>query len=89
MAYPQSIEIFQSLNRGDRIEVKHEVKVGFRAWETTTVGTVVRAERRRHGLHFDRNHDDKVFRAVSAQPAKRIRCASVHRTSWDEERADV
>ena len=26
-----------------------------------TVGEVVRTERRRHGLHFRRNHDDKVF----------------------------
>ena len=28
---------------------------------TTTVGTVVRTERCRHGLHFQRNFDDKVF----------------------------
>jgi hypothetical protein len=28
------------------------------------VGTVVRGERRRHGLHRDRNFDDKVFSDV-------------------------
>ena len=39
----------------------HEVKVGFRTWTTTTVGTVVSKDRRRHGLHFRRNFDDKVF----------------------------
>jgi hypothetical protein len=64
MAYPQSIEIFRKLRPGDRIESQHEVKVGFRSWKTTTVGTVVRTERRRHGLHHDRNHDDKVFSNV-------------------------
>ena len=32
-----------------------------KTWTTRTVGTVVRTERRRHGLHFRRNTDDKVF----------------------------
>ncbi len=37
-------------------------KVGFRRpGPRQTVGTVVRTERRRHGLHFRRNTDDKVF----------------------------
>ena len=57
----QNREIFASLRSGDRIELEHEVKVGFRSWTTTTTGTVVRTERRRHGLHVDRNHDDKVY----------------------------
>lgn len=61
MSYPQTIEVFQSLRPGDRVEVQHQVKVGFRSWTSTTVGTVVRSERRRHGLHRERNHDDKVF----------------------------
>jgi hypothetical protein len=61
MAYPQAIEVFQRLQPGDRIEIVHEVKVGFRRWTTTTRGTVVSAERRRHSLHFNRNFDDKVF----------------------------
>ena len=40
----------------------HEVKVGSsKTWKTRTVGTVVNTERRRQGLHFRRNPDDKVF----------------------------
>ena len=31
------------------------------AWTTTTTGRVLRRERRRHGLHFRRNPDDKAF----------------------------
>lgn len=50
-----------ALQAGDRIEVTHEVKVGSQRWYSTTVGTVERIERRRHGLHFRRNPDDKVF----------------------------
>jgi hypothetical protein len=55
------LKVFESLEPGDRVELQHEVKVGFRTWQTTTVGTVVSKGRRRHGLHFRRNHDDKVF----------------------------
>ena len=43
------------------VELKHQVKVGFRVWTTTTTGTVVRKDRRRHSLHFQRNFDDKVY----------------------------
>ncbi|MCA9153622.1 MAG: hypothetical protein R3C99_12990 [Pirellulaceae bacterium] len=64
MAYPQTLEVFSQLKPGDRVELQHEVKVGFRSWNTTTVGTVVRTERRRHALHFNRNFDDKVFSDV-------------------------
>jgi hypothetical protein len=32
-----------------------------KSWETQTVGTVERFERRRHGLHYRRNLDDKVY----------------------------
>lgn len=60
----QNREIFVNLRPGDRIELEHEVKVGFRTWTTKTTGTVVRTERRRHGLHVDRNYDDKVFSDV-------------------------
>jgi hypothetical protein len=41
--------------------MQHGVKVGFRSWQTTTVGEVVAVERRRHGLHRQRNFDDKVY----------------------------
>ena len=60
----ETLEVFTQLEPGDRVELTHEVKVGFRQWKTTTTGTVVSAERRRHGLHYRRNHDDKVFSDV-------------------------
>ena len=49
------------LHPGDRIEIDHEVKVGMTRWHTKTVGEVVRTDRLRHSLHFDRNFDDKVW----------------------------
>ena len=50
---------------GDWVEVIHGVTVGSSAtWSTTTVGKVLRRERRRHGLHFRRNADDKVYSDV-------------------------
>jgi hypothetical protein len=61
MAYPQTLDVFSSLQPGDKIELVHEVKVGFRKWQTTTRGKVVKTERRRHGMHHQRNADDKVF----------------------------
>ena len=54
-------KLFSQLKPGDRIELVHEVKVGLKRWPTRTTGTVERTERRRHGLHFRRNPDDKVF----------------------------
>jgi hypothetical protein len=60
---PSALE-FEELRPGDRIVVEHRVTVGVRSWTTQTAGTVVRTERRRHGLHFQRNIDDKVFSDV-------------------------
>ena len=54
-------DLFDALKAGDRIEVEHRVTVGPRSWTTKTVGAVEQAERGRHGLHFRRNFDDKVF----------------------------
>lgn len=54
-------ELFTQLKPGDRVEVVHTVKVGMQSWTTSTQGIVVKTERRRHGLHFKRNNDDKVF----------------------------
>lgn len=54
-------EEINRLQPGDRVEVDHEIKVGLKVWHKTTVGTVERFERRRHGLHFKRNLDDKSF----------------------------
>jgi hypothetical protein len=53
--------VFAQLQPGERVELVHEVKVGQQRWPTTTVGTVVRTERRRHSLHYRRASDDKVF----------------------------
>ena len=64
MSYAQTLLVFQQIQPGDRVELKHEGKVGYQRWFTTTSGTVVRKERRRHGLHYRRNHDDKVFSDV-------------------------
>ncbi len=57
----QMRRLFRELEPGDRVEVEHEIKVGRQRWWQTTIGSVVRTERRRHGLHFRRNHDDKVW----------------------------
>jgi ribosomal protein L19 len=64
IASPESQLAFDELRAGDRIEVEHRVTVGMKNWTTRTQGTVVRTERRRHGLHFRRNVDDKVFSDV-------------------------
>ena len=54
-------EVFNGLKAGDRIECQHVVAIGPRTWTTKSVGAVVSTERGRHGLHFRRNPDDKVF----------------------------
>ncbi len=64
MSQTEMLELFADLQPGDRVQLDHEVKVGFRKWHTTTIGQVVRKERRRHSLHFRRNADDKVFSDV-------------------------
>lgn len=61
---PDPRTLFEELNAGDRIEVEHTVTVGQESWPTKILGTVVRTERRRHGLHFQRNPDDEVFSDV-------------------------
>jgi len=61
----QSRTLYDQLAPGDRVEEIHGVQIGSSAaWSTTTVGKVLRRERRRHGLHFRRNPDDKVFSDV-------------------------
>ena len=64
VSHEDTLRIFGQLQSGDLVEVKHEVTVGLRTWDTTTVGRVVAAERRRHGLHHRRNYDDKAFSDV-------------------------
>ena len=61
----QSRSLYLELQPDDRVEVVHGVTVGSSAkWSTTTTGRVLRRERRRHGLHFRRNADDKVYSDV-------------------------
>ena len=58
----ESRKLFTELRPGDRVEIEHDVKIGSsKQWTTTTTGTVVNTERRRQGLAFRRNVDDKVF----------------------------
>ena len=58
-------QLYEQLQPGDRVEVIHGVQVGSSAtWSTQTTGRVLRRERRRHGLHFRRNADDKVYSDV-------------------------
>ncbi len=57
-------KLFAELKAGDRLEATHEVKVGLKRWTAKTIGTVVSCERRRHGLHFRRQNDDKVYSDV-------------------------
>lgn len=61
---PETRRTYSELAPGDRVEVEHEVKVGSKRWPTKTVGKVVRKDRRRHGLHFRRSLDDKVWSDV-------------------------
>ena len=44
MSYAETLQVFESLRPGDQVELVHEVKVGFRVWNTTTQGQVVQAE---------------------------------------------
>ena len=56
-------ELYRTLGvPGDRVEITHAVKVGFRHWTSVTSGTVVGASRKQHHLHFRRNADDHVYR---------------------------
>ncbi len=54
-------QLFDALATGDRIEVEQTVTVGSESWTTTSTGKVVRTQRRRQGLHEQRNDDDHVF----------------------------
>lgn len=57
--------LYDQLQPGELVEVVHGVTVGSSGrWTATTTGRVLRRERRRHGLHFRRSGDDKVFSDV-------------------------
>jgi hypothetical protein len=63
-AQPTTRPEINALEPGDRVAIEHTVRVGMRQWTTTVAGAVVRTERNRHGLHFRRNADDKVYSDV-------------------------
>jgi hypothetical protein len=52
---------FDALKPGDKIAVEHVITIGPKTWTTKSTGTVVSTERGRHGLHYRRNFDDKVY----------------------------
>lgn len=60
-SYSQVQAQFDELKIGDRVEVEHLVTVGQKSWTAKTSGKVLRTERQRHGLHFQRTPDEKVF----------------------------
>ena len=61
MSQAETLRVFEQLRPGDLVELTHEIKVGYNRWFSTIQGTVVQTDRRRHGLHYQRNLDDKVF----------------------------
>jgi hypothetical protein len=61
----ESRALYEQLQPGDRVRIVHAVTVGSTgSWQSETTGRVLRCERRRHGLHFRRNSDDKVYSDV-------------------------
>lgn len=55
---------FEALRPNDHIQVTQRIKVGLKIWYKTTSGRVIRTDRRRNGLHVDRNADDKAFQDI-------------------------
>ena len=55
---------FEQLKPNDHIKVTRRMKVGLKIWYTSTSGKVIRTDRRRNGLHVDRNNDDKASQDI-------------------------
>jgi len=64
MAEREPLRVFHSLAPGDRVEIAKAVKVGFRRWTMQAGGTGVQTARERHGLHYRRSDDDRVYRDI-------------------------
>lgn len=64
MVATQNSVRFETLVPNDHIQVTHRIKVGLKIWFNSVSGRVLRTERRRNGLHVDRNRDDKAFQDV-------------------------
>lgn len=61
MSAAQNLVRFENLKAGDHVKITKRIKVGLKIWHTDVSGRVIRTERRRNGLHIERNHDDKAF----------------------------
>jgi hypothetical protein len=64
VAIREAQRAFDELRPDEHIEIERTVTVGERQWTTLTTGKVIRTERRRHGLHFQRNFDDRAYSDV-------------------------
>lgn len=64
MSTATTLARFEDIRPGDRLRITQRVKVGLKIWSTEFVGTVKNTERRRTGLHVQRNFDDKVYADV-------------------------
>ena len=56
-------QFYAELQPGDRVEVIHQIEIGYREYDTRTVGTVVKKERHECGIDsgFARHCDDKYW----------------------------
>ena len=64
MPATQSPLRFEELRPNDHVEITQRIKVGLKIWYQKTPGRVQRTERRRNGLHVERNVDDKAFQDI-------------------------
>jgi hypothetical protein len=64
MSTATTVARFEDIRPGDRLRITQRVKVGLKIWSTEFEGTVKNTERRRTGLHVQRNFDDKVYADV-------------------------
>ncbi len=64
MSQSDILQVYEQVNVGDRVELTHQVKVGFRQWAATTRGEVVEKQRRLRSEHYRRNDDDHVYSDV-------------------------
>ncbi|MES2792174.1 MAG: hypothetical protein V4719_21335 [Planctomycetota bacterium] len=64
MPATQSPTRFEELRPNDHIEITQRIKVGLKIWYQKTTGRVLKIDRRRNGLHVDRNNDDKAFQDI-------------------------
>ena len=64
MPATQSPLRFEELRPNDHVAITQRIKVGQKIWYQKTSGRVQRTERRRNGLHVDRNVDDRAYQDI-------------------------